>query len=222
MSDEGKILEVRLDRPEVANAIDHEVLDGLEAALTGGDAAAVILSAAPGPVFSAGGDLRLGAAELARLSDRVYDLCRACVTSATIFIVAVDGLAVGSGAQLMLAADLRVIGPGARLRVAAPQRGLVAGAWSLPGHVGRSRALRLLLLGEDLEAAQLADLGLAEGIDAHPDAAARSVAEWVARLDRDVRERAKLTVGAASIALEAMRLEQLSFRPPAPLSDGAR
>lgn len=221
MQPAADVVQVELDRPEAANAIDHRVLDQLEDALFQRDAGAVVLSAAPGRVFSAGGDLRLAPEELTRLSDRVCDLCRRSVSSATVFIVAADGLAVGSGAQLLLAADLRVVGPGARLRVADPDRGLAAGCWSLPGHVGRSRALRMLLLGGDLGAEELVGLGLADGVEQEPAAAASELAARVARLERNYRERVKLTVAAASVPLTALELERMSFVPPPPIREGA-
>src|SRR5215207_4517269 len=109
-TDDDGIVHVTLDDPASRNAIGHEVVDELEDALLYRGAAAVVLSAAPGPVFCAGGDLRLPPERLQRLSARIMDLCRWSVASPTAFVVAVDGMAVGSGAQLMLAADLRAIG----------------------------------------------------------------------------------------------------------------
>src|SRR5829696_4962071 len=176
------VIHVTLDDPAHANAIGHDVVDALEDALLYRGASAVVLSAVPGPVFCGGGDLRLAPERLQRLSARIMDLCRFSVASPTVFVVAVDGIAVGSGAQLMLAADLRSIGAGARLRVADPPRELAAGTWSLPAHVGRGRALELLLCGGDLDAEALVACGLASAIEAAPTDAALVLARRVAAL----------------------------------------
>ena len=213
LSDDG-VVHVVLDDGERRNPIGHEEVDLLEDALLYSDAGAVVLSAAEGPVFSAGGDLRLAPERLQRLSARIMDLCRFSVASATAFVVAADGLAVGSGAQLLLAADLRVLGREARLRTADVSRGLVAGAWSLPAHVGRGRALELLLTGRDLDADELVACGLAAAIEPDPVAAALALAGRLAALDPGYRERVKAAVAAAAVSLPALELERRGFVPP--------
>lgn len=217
--DDG-VVHITLDDPGSRNALGHDGMDLLEDALVRSGAGAVVLSAVPGPVFCAGGDLRLAPEQLLRLSERIMDVLRVSVSSPTVFIVALDGLAVGSGAQLTIAADIRVVGAGARLRVADPARGLYAGAWSLAAHVGRSRALELLLTGRDLDAEQLVACGLASAIEADPTAAAFALAAQFAALDPAFRERVKATVAAASVSLPALEREGRDFFPP-PRPNGA-
>jgi 2-(1,2-epoxy-1,2-dihydrophenyl)acetyl-CoA isomerase len=101
-------------------------------------------------------------------------------------IAAVDGMAVGMGAEFATQADLRVVSTRARFRWNFVHRGLVAdtgaGTWLLPRQIGMSAALRLLYTGADLEAEEALALGFATSVhepDALPDAA-RELAAAVA------------------------------------------
>lgn len=101
-------------------------------------------------------------------------------------IAAVDGMAVGMGAEFATQADLRVISPRARFRWNFVHRGLVsdtgAGTWLLPRQIGTGPALRLLYTGEDLDADRALALGFATEVVA-PDelpAAADRLARTIA------------------------------------------
>ena len=207
------ITHLLLAAPERRNPIDHAVLDALEDALFG-DAGAVVLSAVPGPAFSAGGDLRLAPAELERVSDRIYALCRRLSESATVFVAAANGEAVGGGAHLYLAADLRVAGPALRFRPALPDRGLAAGMWLLPSTVGRGRALDLLLTGRALDSAEALAWGIADRLADDATAAALELAQRVAAMPERHRARVKRAV-AECVSFAALTYEQSTFRRPA-------
>ena len=84
-------------------------------------------------------DLSLADDERAQVSDLLYRLYQRMLLSPAPVIAAVDGPAVGGGAQLALASDLRVGGAGARLRFVGPGHGLAVGSWGLPSLVGRGR-----------------------------------------------------------------------------------
>jgi enoyl-CoA hydratase/carnithine racemase len=82
-------------------------------------------------------------------------------------IAAVDGAAVGFGADLALACDLRLFSERAYLQEKFVGIGLMpdgGGTFHLARLVGPGRALELLLLGEKLDAAQALALGLANRI----------------------------------------------------------
>jgi enoyl-CoA hydratase len=208
------VVHLVLDDSSHRNPIDHCVMDVLGSALLEEGAEAVVLSAIDGPVFCSGGDLRLDDEALRALSDRIYALCEAIGSRATVFVVASNGLAVGAGAQLFLAADLRVVGPKARLQAALPDRGLFAGAWTLPALVGRGHALDLLLTGRRLDASALLTWGLADRCDSRPTEAAIELAEQIAATNRDFRLRVKQAVTAGWLQRTALELEQSSFTPP--------
>ncbi|TQM11946.1 enoyl-CoA hydratase/isomerase family protein [Pseudonocardia kunmingensis] len=101
-------------------------------------------------------------------------------------VAAVDGMAVGMGAEFATQADLRVVSTRARFRWNFVHRGLVsdtgAGTWLLPRQIGVGPALRLLYTGEDLDAGQALALGFATEV-VEPDelpAAAERLARTIA------------------------------------------
>jgi enoyl-CoA hydratase/carnithine racemase len=83
-------------------------------------------------------------------------------------IGAIDGFAVGMGAEFSSQCDVRIVSSRARFAWNFAHRGLVpdtgAGSWILPRLVGPSRALRLLYSGAFLEAAEAHAIGYANEI----------------------------------------------------------
>ncbi len=80
-------------------------------------------------------------------------------------IAALDGYALGGGAELAYAADIRIATP--RLRIGNPETGLgiiaAAGAsWRLKEIVGEARAIELLLTGRAIGADEALDIGLVQ------------------------------------------------------------
>jgi enoyl-CoA hydratase/carnithine racemase len=99
-------------------------------------------------------------------------------------VALVHGHAYGAGCQLALACDFRLFAAGARAGLVEPAYGLLpdmGATFRLPRIVGDSAARRMILLGEVLDAAAAAAIGLADAVV--PDAELRgAAAEWVARL----------------------------------------
>ncbi|MBS1674084.1 MAG: enoyl-CoA hydratase/isomerase family protein, partial [Actinobacteria bacterium] len=142
-----------LDRPEARNAIDQAMIDALHAlcAELEEDPRILILAGAGG-IFASGADI-------AQLRDRRADDARAGINTTAFrrirqlpmpVIAAVDGYALGGGAELAYAADIRIGTP--RTRIGNPETGLgiiaAAGAtWRLPQIVGEARAAELLFTG---------------------------------------------------------------------------
>jgi enoyl-CoA hydratase/carnithine racemase len=125
-------------------------------------------------------------------------------------VAALDGPAVGGGAQLAVACDLRVAGPGASIRFLGPGHGLAVGAWALPGLVGRGRALDLCLTGRTVEPEEALRIGLVDRLAGDASAAAAELAATLGALELDAVARVKavaaraLADGAgAALALEA-------------------
>jgi enoyl-CoA hydratase/carnithine racemase len=83
-------------------------------------------------------------------------------------IGAIDGYAVGMGAEFSSQCDVRIVSNRARFAWNFAHRGLVpdtgAGSWILPRLIGPSRALRLLYAGAFLEAAEAQAIGYAQEI----------------------------------------------------------
>ncbi len=180
-----------LDRPEKRNAIDQETVDALHGlcAMLEATPRTLILTGSDG-VFAAGADI-------AQLRDRTAADARRGI-NATAFIrihelpmpviAAIDGYALGGGAELAYAADIRIATPS--LRIGNPETGLgiiaAAGAtWRLPEIVGDARASELLLTGRALDAEEALRWGLVSSL--HPVdallAAAHAIADRIAAND---------------------------------------
>jgi enoyl-CoA hydratase/carnithine racemase len=83
-------------------------------------------------------------------------------------IGAIDGFAVGMGAEFASQCDVRIVSDRARFAWNFAHRGLVpdtgAGSWLLPRLVGPSRALRLLYAGTQIDAAEALRIGFANEV----------------------------------------------------------
>ncbi|BCW90521.1 Crotonyl-CoA hydratase [Alphaproteobacteria bacterium SO-S41] len=83
-------------------------------------------------------------------------------------IGAIDGSAVGMGAEISSQCDVRLVSTRARFAWNFSHRGLVpdtgAGSWLLPRLIGPSRALRLLYSGAFLDAAEAVRIGYADQV----------------------------------------------------------
>lgn len=131
-----EVLRLRLNRPERLNAIDMPLVSALIAAFEDVDTRAVVLGSSTPKAFCTGADLDLEDEERARVSDLLYELYEKMVGLPVPIVVALDGHAVGGGAQLAIAGDLRVAGPETKIRVAGPGHGLAVAAWGLPSSSG--------------------------------------------------------------------------------------
>jgi enoyl-CoA hydratase/carnithine racemase len=199
---------VTIDRPKVRNALGFETARELADALDEAERAEVgvlVLRGAGDRAFVSGGDLNElaairdegGAIEMATDMRRLLD--RLSTFPAPV-IAALNGHAVGGGAEVAVAADIRVaaddVGIGfVQVRLAVmPAWG---GAERLAEIVGRSKALLLIGTGRTLEAAEAERIGLfdvvaprqhfeqtwrelAEAFGSLPPGAARSIKHVVA------------------------------------------
>ena len=187
---EGALAYVRINRPEVHNALSLEVQADLRRALeivADDDAVgAVIFTGAGDRAFAAGADIaRLGdydrstalSSSLQRLFDDVESLGKPT-------IAAVNGLALGGGCELAMACDIRVASESAVLGLPETALGIVPGAGGtqrLSRLVGLGMSLDLILTGRFLTAAEAVQVGLVSRVVA-PDALldeCRAVAEAI-------------------------------------------
>lgn len=173
---DGPLAVVTIDRPDVLNAIDGTVTDGLASALErcASEAAirAVVITG-EGRAFSAGQDLRdrallvTSAADLhlgAELMRRYHPVITTIRTMRKPVIAAVNGIATGAGFALALACDVRVMAESATFRAGWARVGLApdaGAAYFLPRLVGSGRAMDLLLSGDPVDAAEAVRIGLA-------------------------------------------------------------
>ena len=167
------VLWITLNDPAKRNALTVKTMAELSAGLerlAGDDGLRVGVLTGAGNVFCAGGDTsRMGEQRPTPWERRSYldggvgRLSRHLLHLDKPLIAAVNGPAVGAGVDLALWCDFRFAAPGAYLRAGFVDLGLVPGfgsAWHLARLVGYSRALEVLLTGEEISAAQALEMGL--------------------------------------------------------------
>ena len=191
---DGVVL-ITLDRPQRRNAVDHDTLLALlDAQAAHADARVVVLTGAP-PAFSAGADLH-GVEQGVFASDLARVLLGFTQLAAPV-IGAIDGPALGAGAQLVSVCDLRVATPTSKIGVPAARLGLVVDHWTverLSREFGWPVARAMLLGAEVYTGEQLHAMGSVHrlgGLDAALD--------WAAAISR----LAPLTIAGHKLALES-------------------
>jgi len=174
-TESGPVAEIRLDRPDVMNALTFEVYRELTEAflaLAGRDPVRVVVLTASGRAFCTGGDVReiIGAlvryepGQLLEFTRLTCDLIRAMRALPKPVVASLNGPAAGAGAAMALAADLRVAATTAKIAFLFVKVGLAGAdmgvAHLLPRVVGLSKATELLLTGEFIEADEAHRIGL--------------------------------------------------------------
>ncbi|GAB2763836.1 enoyl-CoA hydratase/isomerase family protein [Sinomonas soli] len=174
VEEDGDRLHARLHRPAVRNAIDATMVEELHAVCAHLEAhpKVLILSGTPADPESGAKGIFASGADIAQLRERRRDDALAGINS-TVFdriaklpmpvIAALEGYALGGGAELAYAADFRI--GTESLRVGNPETGLgimaAAGAtWRLRELVGEPLAKEVLLAGRVLKGAECLAAGL--------------------------------------------------------------
>lgn len=188
----GKVLELRLARPEKKNALHNamygDLADALARAESDGAIRCVLLTA-EGTDFSTGNDLAdfaaVGLGQAGSEPRHVVRFLRQLAFAKKPLIAAVQGQAVGVGLTMLLHCDLVYVAPDARLTAPFCNLGLVPEAASsllLPARIGYARAYGVFALGEAITGQEAVALGLANAaMDAHQlQEFARAAAEKLA------------------------------------------
>lgn len=174
VEERGDRLHARLHRPAVRNAIDATMVGELHAVCAHLEAhpKVLILSGTPAEPESGAKGIFASGADIAQLRERRRDDALAGINS-TVFdriaklpmpvIAALEGYALGGGAELAYAADFRI--GTESLRIGNPETGLgimaAAGAtWRLRELVGEPLAKEILLAGRVLKGAECLAAGL--------------------------------------------------------------
>jgi 2-(1,2-epoxy-1,2-dihydrophenyl)acetyl-CoA isomerase len=173
----AKIALMTLNRPAALNSFVPEMHEALRAALAkaSGDTAirACVITGA-GRGFCAGADLGSfdfapgpGLKERANpapvIEAQFNPTARAVMNLRMPTICAVNGVAAGAGASLVMCCDMAIAAPSASFVQAFSKIGLIpdaGGSWLLPQRLGLSRALGLALTGDKLSAAQAKEFGM--------------------------------------------------------------
>ena len=188
------IARITLNRPEVMNALDPELVSQLDARFT--EALAIdglrgIVLAGTGKAFVAGADVSffvrcIEANDIGRIvefTEGGQQLLRRIETAPVPVLARVHGLAMGGGVELALACHGILCGPKASF--ALPETGIgiypgLGGTQRLPRIVGRPLARRMILTGKPLSANAAKEAGLA--LDVVPlDQLDAAAAAWIGK-----------------------------------------
>ncbi len=203
VAEEG-IAIIAIRRPERFNALNLEVKARVEKhvrAMASDPAIAAIILTGENGVFVAGTDIAemvdMTSADHQRLdTGAMFGALRDCATP---LIAAVEGLALGGGCEMALACDLIIAGEGAKFGQPEIRVGIMPGAGGtqlLLRTVGRYRAMKMLLTGEPVAAADAFAMGLVSEIAPEGQALARAL-----ELARLIRRMPPLAVRAIKQAV---------------------
>ncbi len=161
---------ITLNRPEVLNALNADIVNGITENLKNFDADSavkgVVIKGA-GRTFSAGGDIQaMTTVTPDMVEDYVGHLNRVVLAMKRLakpIVAQVHGFCVGAAFNLALACDLIVAADTAKFMMSFVQVGLISdggGMYFLPRLVGVHKAKELLFLGDSISAVQAQDLGI--------------------------------------------------------------
>ncbi|HJU73050.1 MAG TPA: enoyl-CoA hydratase/isomerase family protein [Gemmatimonadaceae bacterium] len=170
---------ITFNRPNVRNALRSQSIELLQALLgrvaSDPGLRALVLTGA-GTAFCAGRDLKDQDAlnrdnpprdAVAALAEQYQDLTRSLTRMEKIVVSAINGVAVGIGAELAAASDVRLAAPGARVAFPEVRRALFLTngvLYRLPRIVGLGRATEWILTGRMLDADELVAAGFVSRI----------------------------------------------------------
>jgi enoyl-CoA hydratase len=169
------IAKVTLNRPRVLNALNATMLRELDetfAALQLDPAIRIILLHGAGDrAFAAGADISelapINTASGEQFAGRAQRIFSRIENLGKPVIACVQGFALGGGCELALACTLRLAAATARLGQPELKLGIIpgyGGTQRLPRLVGRSAALRIILTGDIIDAAEAHRIGLVDEV----------------------------------------------------------
>lgn len=220
---EAGVAVVRINRPEARNALNlavREQLAGHFRALADDEAVRCAIVTG-GEQFAAGADVKwlkdASPADIAKR--RLEDYWAPIKEFPKPLIAAVRGYALGAGCELAMHADIIVAGDSAQFGQPEIRLGIMPGAGGtqrLPRAVGKFKAMKMLLTGELVAAAEAEAMGLVSEVvaDAEVEARALKLARTIARqaplAARKIKEAVR--AGAALDLDAALALERQAFQ----------
>jgi enoyl-CoA hydratase/carnithine racemase len=203
-----------LNRPEVKNCVNWELLTNLGAALERAeedDDVRVVLIRGRGHTFCAGADLNMldseflgttnNSVKIAQVSARTFD--RAFNLSKPTIAV-VEGYAVAGGFELMISCDFCIAADDARIGDFHIRRALFGGAgpiYRLPRYIGLRKTKELLFTGKLLSGKECEDWGLAN-VSAPAEDLEQAIADFVAPMKDKSAFTMRITKLAANRGLD--------------------
>lgn len=169
----GNVAVLTLNRPQSLNAVNRALSIAAGRALAEIDADpnihAVVITGA-GRAFCAGADLKAVAAGESFLDPEHPEWGLGGIVHHPFskpLIAAINGLALGGGAEIVMSCDLAVMDASTRIGLPEIHRGLIPGAGGLvrlPRLIAPKQAMALALLGDPIGAAEALNLGLVNSV----------------------------------------------------------
>jgi enoyl-CoA hydratase len=180
---------LRLNRPDRRNALATPLLAELAQAMTAADADEAVrclIVTGGDRIFAAGADITEMAEKTApgALADRRTALWAEIRAVSKPIVAAVNGWCLGAGCELLMCCDLSVAARDAKFGQPETNLGIIPGAGgtaTLPRLVGRTAAMRMVLLGEPVSAEEAQALGLVTEV-IQPELVSARALEIAARL----------------------------------------
>ena len=160
---------IKLNRPDVRNALDAQTLteisDALDTLENDESVGVIVFTGSGEKSFAAGADIRLLREKqpLDALMPGMSSVYRRIENCNKATIAAVNGYALGGGCELAMACDIRVAADHAKFGLPELNLSIIPGAGGtqrLARIIGKGRALDLILTGEMLTAKQAEEIGL--------------------------------------------------------------
>jgi enoyl-CoA hydratase/carnithine racemase len=207
VTQEAGVLTITLNRPDVLNALNREVhqgiFDALERAKADDSVRAVVITGA-GRGFCVGQDLQEfagGAGDVAQnLRENYHRNVLAIRALQKPVIAAVNGAAAGLGCDMALACDFILASEQAAFTMSFVKRGLVSdggGMYFLPRRVGLPRAKELIFTGRVVDPKEALAIGLADRVTA-PDKLIADALAWA----RDLTQGSSVAVAFSKSILD--------------------
>jgi enoyl-CoA hydratase/carnithine racemase len=187
---------IRLNDPEKLNALTFQTYGDLEkifAELAQDDKVKVVVVTGTGKGFCSGGSvndiigplLKMKGDELYKFTRMTCNVVRNMRKLKKPIIAAVNGIAAGAGAMLMLASDLRIFSDQARAAFLFVKVGLsgadMGALFLLPRIVGLGKATELVYFGDTIDAQEAHRIGLANRVVPN-DVLMEEAYKWATRL----------------------------------------
>lgn len=232
----AKIALITLNRPASLNSFNAEMHQALRAALqkaSDSGARCVVLTGAGRGFcagadlssfdFAAGPDIKARANPGPAIEANFNPTARAVMNLPIPTVCAVNGVAAGAGASLVMSCDMAIAAPSASFVQAFSKIGLIpdaGGSWLLSQRLGLARALGLALTGDKLSAAQAKEFGMIWDVQDDPLTAALALAERLAQMPtKALVETRRLLRGAHNRSFDEQLDAELSSQSAMGMTD---
>jgi len=232
--EENGIVTLTLNRPEVMNSFNFELLHCLRDRIghirSQREVRVVLITGAGEKAFCSGADLKeragLAPDQVKEFIFTIRNLFSAIEQLNKPVIAAINGVALGGGTELALACDIRIAATSATMGLTETRLAIIPGAGGtqrLPRLVGRGKAKELIFTGRRVEAAEALAIGLVNRV-CPPDALmpeCRRMAETICEAGPIAIEQAKhaINYGLETDLATGLAIESAAYWVTIPTED---